>query len=412
MSETNDERCPIVSVNPETSLASRPNRTFQIAPLINLIAPLCFLFVLGLVLSFLTPHFHDRDNLKQILVQAARHRHPRVRPDRRHHLRQHRPLRGRDDGALRDLRGGRHGEPQRRHTGRGRDRLPRSASLRRAINGLITSLGKIPSFIVTLGSMGIYYGLGGIGLQSQNIGGLPTKFTDFGSAELFGSEGRDGIPYIILVMIAVAIVSHILLTRTRWGRSLFAIGGNQEAARPVGRAPSARRSPASSPSPACSPGIAALVNVARSSVAAHDAGTGYELYAVAATVIGGTSLFGGQGGVIGTIIGALLMFTIRNGCALMNIKPEVERAVIGTVVILAVLYDRYGQPFFRRLLAKKEGAGGALSFWVKAILAALLAGARDRATSRRAELAAAGRAERHLASRDRQRAFRMERCAQ
>ena len=224
-----------------------------------------------------------------------------------------------------------------------------------AVNGFITSVGKIPSFIVTLGSMGIYYGLGGIISKSQNIGGLPKAFTDFGSSEMFGTESRDGIPYIILVMIVVAVVSHILLVRTRWGRSLFAIGGNTEAARLSGvRLPKTITGVFAFSGLLA--GVAALVNVARSSVAAHDAGTGYELYAVAATVIGGTSLFGGQGGVIGTIIGALLMFTIRNGCALMNIKPEVERAVIGAVVILAVLYDRYGQPFFRRMLENREGS--------------------------------------------------------
>ena len=77
-------------------------------------------------------------------------------------------------------------------------------------------------------------------------------------------------------------------------------------------------------------------------VAALEAGNGYELYAVAATVIGGTSLFGGQGGIPGTVIGALLMFTIRNGCALHNLPSAYERVIVGAVVILAVLYDRYG----------------------------------------------------------------------
>jgi len=355
MSETNDERCLIVSVNPEPSVASRPNRTFQIAPLINLIAPLCFLFVLGIVLSFLTPHFHDRDNLKQILVQAAA---IAILACGQTAV----IISGNIDlsvGAMMALSGICAADAMaNRHVG-----IPGAMLIAclvglaaGAVNGFITSVGKIPSFIVTLGSMGIYYGLGGIISNSQNIGGMPAAFTNFGSAELFGSEGRDGIPYIILLMIAVAIVAHILLTRTRWGRSLFAIGGNTEAARLSGvRLPKTITGVFAFSGLLA--GIAAIVNIARSSVAAHDAGTGYELYAVAATVIGGTSLFGGQGGVIGTIIGALLMFTIRNGCALMGIKPEVERAVIGTVVILAVLYDRYGQPFFRRMLENRGGAG-------------------------------------------------------
>ena len=355
-----------MSVNPETTLASRPNRTFQIAPLINLIAPLCFLFLLGIVLSVLTPHFHDRDNLKQILVQAAA---IAILACGQTAV----IISGNIDlsvGAMMALSGICAADAMaNHHVG-----IPGAVAIAcvvgiaaGAVNGFITSVGKIPSFIVTLGSMGIYYGLGGILSKSQNIGGLPAAFTDFGSAELFGVEskagigsqvavaGRDGIPYIILVMIGVAIVAHILLVRTRWGRSLFAIGGNTEAARLSGiRLPKTITGVFAFSGLLA--GIAALVNIARSSVAAHDAGTGYELYAVAATVIGGTSLFGGQGGVIGTIIGALLMFTIRNGCALMNIKPEVERAVIGAVVILAVLYDRYGQPFFRRMLANREGS--------------------------------------------------------
>ena len=352
MSETNDERCPIVSVNPETTLASRPNRTFQIAPLINLIAPLCFLFVLGVVLSILTPHFHDRDNLRNILIQAAA---IAILACGQTAV----IISGNIDlsvGAMMALAGTCAADAMANHG----VSIPVAVAIAclvglaaGLVNGLITSVGKIPSFIVTLGSMGIFYGIGGILSNSQNIGGLPAAFTAFGSAELFGSEGRDGVPYIILVMIGVAIVSHILLVRTRWGRSLFAIGGNPEAARLSGvRVPKTITGVFAFSGLLA--GIAAIINIARSSVAAHDAGAGYELYAVAATVIGGTSLFGGQGGVIGTIIGALLMFTIRNGCALMNIKPEVERAVIGLVVILAVLYDRYGQPFFRRLLASKE----------------------------------------------------------
>lgn len=344
-----------MSVNPETSLASRPNRSFQLAPLINLIAPLFFLFVLGTVLSFLNPHFHERENIRQILVQAAviailACGQTAV------------IISGNIDlsvGAMMACAGICAADAMsNRHVG-----IPGAVLIAcgvglaaGAVNGVITAFGKIPSFIVTLGSMGIFYGLGGIISKSQNIGGLPDAFKAFGSAELFGSESRDGIPYIILLMIGVAILSHILLTRTRWGRSLFAIGGNQEAARLSGvRVPKTIIGVFAFSG--LLSGLAALVSVARSSVAAHDAGTGYELYAVAATVIGGTSLFGGQGGVIGTVIGALLMFTIRNGCSLMGIKPEVERAVIGTVVILAVLYDRYVQPMIRRLLTKREGGG-------------------------------------------------------
>jgi ribose transport system permease protein len=142
-------------------------------------------------------------------------------------------------------------------------------------------------------------------------------------------------------MLLVAVGASILLTRTQWGRAVYAMGGNREAARLSGiRLNSVTVSVFAITGLLA--GLAAVINVGRSGVAALEAGNGYELYAVAATVIGGTSLFGGQGGIPGTVIGALLMFTIRNGCALHNLPSAYERVIVGAVVILAVLYDRYG----------------------------------------------------------------------
>ena len=158
---------------------------------------------------------------------------------------------------------------------------------------------------------------------------------------LFGNADRDGIPYAILIMVVVALTVGALLARTRWGRTLYAMGGNREATRLSGISLTRATLSVFALSGLLA-GIAAVVNISRTGIAAYDAGNSYELYAVAATVIGGTSLFGGQGGIPGTIIGALLMFTIRNGCALSNVSPNFERAIIGAVVILAVLYDRWG----------------------------------------------------------------------
>lgn len=210
-----------------------------------------------------------------------------------------------------------------------------------SISGLVTAFGKIPSFIVTLGMMGVVYGAGGILAESRNVGGLAEGFDVFGTKELFGSATTDGIPYAVLILAAVAIIVHIALSRTTWGRAIYAMGGNREAARLSGIKLTWIVSSVFALSGLLA-GIAAVVNISRTSIAPLDAGNGYELYAVAATVIGGTSLFGGQGGIAGTIIGALLMYTIRNWCALKGYPPEYERVIVGAVVILAVLYDRWG----------------------------------------------------------------------
>ncbi len=210
-----------------------------------------------------------------------------------------------------------------------------------AITGMITGFGKIPAFIASLGMMGVVHGLGGILSHSVTIGGLPDQFSVFGFGELFGDSTRDGIPYAAMMMLAAAIVVHILLRKLAWGRSIYAIGGNLEAARLSGIRITKTVTGVFALSGLLA-GFAAVVNVSRASVASKDAGIGLELDSVAAAVVGGTSLMGGVGGIPGTIIGAFLIYTIRNGCALLGYGPDHQRAIIGAVVVLAVLYDRYG----------------------------------------------------------------------
>ncbi len=209
------------------------------------------------------------------------------------------------------------------------------------ITGLITAFGKIPAFIVTLGMMGVLHGAAGIRSNSMNIGHQPGGFQIFGFGELFGSDVRDGIPYAVIIMCLATFLVHIPLSRMKWGRAIYAMGGNNEAARLSGIKLNWATTSVFALSGLLA-GVAAIVNISRSSVASKDAGIGYELDAVAATVVGGTSLFGGQGGIPGTIIGAVLIYTIRDGCALNNYGPDYQRMIIGVVVILAVLFDRYG----------------------------------------------------------------------
>jgi len=304
------------------------------------LAPLSFLIFLSVILAVFTPNFATRDNIKQIAVQAAV---VAILACGQTAV----IISGNIDlsvGAVMAFSGVAAALAMSQlHVG-----IPVGILIALGcgltwgtITGLITAYGKIPSFIVTLGIMGIVHGMSGIISHSQNVGGLPSGFDMFGFGELFGNADRDGIPYAVIMMVLASVFVHISLSRTAWGRSLYAMGGNREAARLSG----IRLTTAITSVFALSgilAGFASVVNISRASVASMDAGVGLELDAVAAAVVGGTSLFGGQGGIPGTIIGAFLIYTIRNGCQLKGLGTEYQRAIIGAVVILAVLYDRYG----------------------------------------------------------------------
>ncbi len=306
----------------------------------GLLAPLSFLLFLTLFLSLTLPNFASRDNLKQVAVQAtvvailACGQTAVI-------------ISGNIDlsvgavmafsgvvSALAMTAGG---------MGVGAGVLAALAFGvgMGTITGAIAAFGKIPTFIVTLGMMGIIHGAAGIVSHSVNVSGLPERFSVFGFGELFGGASSDGIPYAVLLLGTAALSVHLALTRTTWGRALYAMGGNREAARLSGVRMNRTLISVYALSGLLA-GAAAIVNVSRASVASKDAGIGYELDAVASAVVGGTSLFGGQGGIPGTIIGAVLIYTLRNACALKGYGPDYQRVIIGGVVILAVLYDRFG----------------------------------------------------------------------
>lgn len=316
------------------------SRSSLLTRLSGALAPLSFLIILSIALTFLSPNFATRGNLKQIAVQAAV---VAILACGQTAV----IISGNIDlsvGAVMALCGVVAAQTMSvAHVGMWPAVLIACACgvIVGMLNGVITAYGRIPAFIVTLGMMGIARGAAGIVSNSQSIGNLAPGFDMFGFRELFGSESSDGIPYAVLIMLAVAVAMYLVLARTRLGRSIYAMGGNQEAARLSGVHIPKLTTTVFAISGLLA-GVAAVVNISRASIASMSAGDGYELDAVAATVVGGTSLFGGQGGIFGTIIGAVLIFTIRNGCALRGIGPDYQKAIIGFVVILAVLYDRYG----------------------------------------------------------------------
>ncbi len=304
------------------------------------LAPLSFLVMLSMILSLSTPNFATRGNLKQIAVQAAV---VAILACGQTAV----IISGNIDlsvGAVMAFSGvtAALGMSE-HHMGIGFAVVIASITglLLGTATGLLSAYGKIPTFIVTLGMMGIVHGFAGVLSHSQNVGGQAQGFDIFGFGEFLGSATNDGIPYAAIMMVVAAASVHIALSKTKWGRSIYALGGNKEAARLSGINLTRTITIVFGLSGLLA-GFASIINISRASVASMDAGIGLELDAVAATVVGGTSLFGGQGGIPGTIIGAFLIYTIRNGCQLKGLGTEYQRAIIGAVVILAVLYDRYG----------------------------------------------------------------------
>ncbi len=206
------------------------------------------------------------------------------------------------------------------------------------VNGLLRAYGKMPSFIVTLGMMGVANGLALKVAGGQNIRNLPEGISYFSRGELFGGPTTQGIPIPLILILVAAIIVHLILSRTAWGRKLYAVGGNRDAARLAGISIPRTMITVFLLSGLMA-GFAAVVQVSRSGIAQPTGGAGLELRAIAATVIGGTSLAGGQGAISGTLIGAFLMAVIQNGCDLKVIEPYYQLIIIGAVIWLAALYD-------------------------------------------------------------------------
>lgn len=205
------------------------------------------------------------------------------------------------------------------------------------VNGSLVTKGKIPPFIATLGMMGVARGLALVLSKAQNIF-IPqeAKFEPF--LEL-GTGRWLGIPIPFLIAAIVATLTEILLSFTRFGRHIYAVGGNREAARLSG-VPVNRVLLIVFVLCGLTTAIGGIVETARLSVGQPTGGQLYELHAIAAAVIGGASLAGGRGSVLGTVLGALLMAVIRNGSDLLNIPYEWQQVILGALVVMAVLFDQ------------------------------------------------------------------------
>jgi ribose/xylose/arabinose/galactoside ABC-type transport system permease subunit len=200
------------------------------------------------------------------------------------------------------------------------------------VNGALVSFGKLPPFIVTLGMMSIARGGALLFTSGRPISGFAESFRWLATGKLFF------IPMPFIIMILIYIAAHILLTRTKFGRYTYAIGGNEEATRLSGVNVRFHKTMVYVLSGLTS-AFAAILLTARLNSAQPIAGIMYELDAIAATVIGGTSLMGGEGTLGGTLIGALIMGVLRNGLNILGVSSFLQQIIIGSVIILAVLFD-------------------------------------------------------------------------
>ena len=200
------------------------------------------------------------------------------------------------------------------------------------LNGLLVSVGGLPPFIATLGTMSVARGTALVFTEGRPVSGFDEGFRWLAT----GTAGF--VPAPVLVMLVVYAVAHVILTRTTFGRYVYAIGGNEEATRLSGVAVRFHKTAIYGVSGALS-AVAAIVLTARLNSAQPIAGMMYELDAIAATVIGGTSLSGGSGTLVGTLVGALIMGVLRNGLNLLGVSSFLQQIVIGGVIVGAVLVD-------------------------------------------------------------------------
>ncbi len=201
------------------------------------------------------------------------------------------------------------------------------------LNGVVIFDGKVPPFIATLGSMTVFRGVIMLLSGARMVSGLPRSFTGVGQLTVFG------VPSLAIIWLIATVIAAFIMKNTVFGRNIYAIGSNPEAARLSG-IDLRRNFYAIYGFSALMASIAGIMLTMRLANGIPTAGQGYELDAIAACVIGGASLNGAEGTIVGTVIGAILMATLRNGGTLMGIDPFILQILIGALIVVAVLIDQ------------------------------------------------------------------------
>lgn len=205
------------------------------------------------------------------------------------------------------------------------------------MNGLLISYGKLAPFIVTLATMTIFRGAT---LVYTNGNPITKGLSDTFLFQFLGQGYIVGIPFPVIIMFIVFIVLYVLLHKTAFGKSVYAIGGNEKAAYISGVKLNKVKIIIYSISGIMS-SISGLIITSRLSSAQPTAGASYEMDAIAAVVLGGTSLSGGKGRILGTLIGALIIGVLNNGLNIIGVSAFWQQVVKGVVILIAVLIDRF-----------------------------------------------------------------------
>lgn len=200
------------------------------------------------------------------------------------------------------------------------------------VNGFLITKLRVNPFIVTLGTLGIFRGLALIISNGLPVHKIPPSFSFLGEGTVLG------VPFVLWILLFCAVVMHLVLEHTKLGRYAFSIGSNEHAAFYAG-IPVGFHLTAVYAIGGLLTGLAGMIEASRLMTGQPTAGQGYELQAIAAVVIGGGSLRGGEGSVLGTLIGAFIMGLLSNGSDLLGISPYLQQAIIGAVIILAVTVD-------------------------------------------------------------------------
>jgi len=201
------------------------------------------------------------------------------------------------------------------------------------LNGSLVAYCGIPAFVVTLGSQSIIRGLAYVISGGRPVFGVNKAYENLAGGKLFGV-----VPYLVIYLIIIVLVVGFVLTKTVYGRRLYVVGGNEEAAKVSGINVKNMKMSAFMLAGLLS-GVAGMLLTSRTVSGTPQTGEGYELDAIAAVVIGGFSLNGGSGKWYGIIIGALILSVLGNGLDILGIKSFYQLILKGTIVILAVYLD-------------------------------------------------------------------------
>jgi ribose/xylose/arabinose/galactoside ABC-type transport system permease subunit len=202
--------------------------------------------------------------------------------------------------------------------------------------GLAITRFRVPPFVVTLGGMSAFRGAALLFSEGGPVSGFEAAFVWWGQ----GKIGEVPVPVIIFAVFAA--LAHVVLKYTRYGRQVYAVGGNPEAARLAGLNVN-RIITSVYVITGFFAGLGAFVLAARLNSAEAVAGTGFELTVIASVVIGGTSLFGGSGTIFGTVVGTILIGVLLNGLVLLDVSAYIQQIVIGVIIVLAVGFDTFAK---------------------------------------------------------------------